>query len=60
MKIELELTVEQQFKLKVYTEQMKLVSVEESRILLVEMLRQNMIKDNVIKSLLNSNQNPNE
>jgi hypothetical protein len=53
MKTELELTLEQHFKLKLYTEQIKLISVEESRILLVEMMRQNMIKDNVIKDLLN-------
>ena len=54
MKTELELTLEQQFKLKVYIERIKLISLEESHILLVEMMRQNMIKDNVIKDLLNS------
>ncbi|MEG3843850.1 NblA/ycf18 family protein [Microcoleus sp. herbarium14] len=54
MKIEIHLTFEQQFKLKVYQEQIKLISVEESRILLAEMMRQNMIKDNVIKNLLNN------
>ncbi|MEG4802069.1 NblA/ycf18 family protein [Microcoleus sp. ARI1-B5] len=52
MNISLELTMEQQFKLKVYIEQTKLLSSEEARILLVEMMRQNMIKDNVIKNLL--------
>lgn len=57
MKTDLELTLEQQFKLKVYREQIKLISLEESRILLGEMMRQNMIKDNVIKDLL---RNPNE
>jgi len=54
MKTELELTLEQQFKLKVYIERIKLISLEESHILLAEMMRQNMIKDNVIKDLLNS------
>ncbi|MGB7709287.1 MAG: NblA/ycf18 family protein [Microcoleus sp.] len=53
MKIGTELTLEQEFKLKVYVEQSKLLSPEESRILLVEVMRQNMIKDNVIKNLLN-------
>lgn len=57
MKTELELTLEQQFKLKIYVERIKLISLEESRILLAEMMRQNMIKDNVIKELL---KNPNE
>ena len=56
MKTELELTLEQQFKLKVYIERIRLISLEESRILLVEVMRQNMIKDNVIKDLL-KNQN---
>lgn len=54
MKTELELTLEQQFKLKVYIERIKLISLEESHILLADMMRQNMIKDNVIKDLLNS------
>ena len=54
MKTELELTLEQQFKLKVYIERIKLISLEESHILLAEMMRQNMIKDNVIKDLLNN------
>jgi hypothetical protein len=53
MKFETELTLEQQFKLKVYVEQSKLLSPEEYRIMLVEIVRQNMIKDNVIKDLLN-------
>jgi hypothetical protein len=53
MKTELELTLEQEFKFKVYVERIKQISVEESRILLAEIMRQNMIKDNVIKDLLN-------
>lgn len=56
MKLELNLTFEQQFKLKVYQEQIKLISLEESRILLIEMMRQNMIKDNVIKDLLRTHE----
>ncbi|MGB8690841.1 MAG: NblA/ycf18 family protein [Microcoleus sp.] len=54
MKFGTELTLEQQFKLKVCVEQSKSLSPEECRILLVEVMRQNMIKDNVIKDLLNS------
>ncbi len=57
METETSLTVEQQFKLKVYANQTQSFSVEESRILLVEMMRQNMIKDNEIKNLLNPNPN---
>ncbi|MEG3978882.1 NblA/ycf18 family protein [Microcoleus sp. herbarium8] len=53
MKTELELTLEQQFKLKVYIERIRLISLEESRVLLAEIMCQNMIKDNVIKDLLN-------
>jgi Phycobilisome degradation protein nblA len=52
MKIEIDLTIEQQFKLKIYTEQTKSLPPEQTRILLVEIMRQNMIKDNVIKSWL--------
>lgn len=52
MKFQTELTLEQQFKLKVYFEQSKLLSQEECRIMLVEIMRQNMIKDNIIKNLL--------
>lgn len=52
MKIRTELTLEQQFQLKICVDQSKLLSPEEVRILLVEMMRQNMIKDNVIKDLL--------
>ncbi|MEG3843941.1 NblA/ycf18 family protein [Microcoleus sp. herbarium14] len=57
MKTELELTLEQQFKLKVYIERIRLISLQEAHILLAELMRQNMIKDNVIKDLL---KNPNE
>jgi hypothetical protein len=52
MKTEAQLTVEQEFKLKVYATQTQSLSAEEARILLVEMMRQNMVKDNVIKNFL--------
>jgi hypothetical protein len=60
MKIEIDLTLEQQFQLKVYADQTKSLSAVEMQLLLIEMMRQNTIKDNVIKSLLNPNPNPNE
>jgi hypothetical protein len=53
MKTEAKLTVEQELKLKVYASQTLSLSAEESRLLLVEMKRQNIAKDNVIKHLLN-------
>lgn len=54
-----ELTIEQQFKLKVYAAQTQSLSAEEAQILLIEMMRRNRIKDNVIRHLLNP-QKPNE
>ena len=39
MKTELELTLEQQFKLKVYVERIRLISAVEAHILLAEMRR---------------------
>nr|AHF23517.1 NblA [uncultured Phormidium sp.] len=56
MKIELNLTLEQPFKLTVFLEESKSLSEKEMRILLVEIVRQNMVKDNAIKHLL---KNPN-
>lgn len=52
-KLSTELTVEQQFKLKVYSDETQSLSAEEAQILLIEMVRRNMIKDNVIKYLIN-------
>lgn len=52
MKTESELTVEQQFKLKVCAEESKSLSLKQCRALLVEAMAQNMIKDNIIKDLL--------
>jgi len=47
-----ELTIEQQFKLKVYADETQSLSAEEAQILLIQMVRQNMIKDNVIRHLI--------
>ncbi|MEG4959865.1 MULTISPECIES: NblA/ycf18 family protein [unclassified Microcoleus] len=52
-KLSTELTVEQQFELKVYSDKTQSLSAEEAQILLIEMVRRNMIKDNVIKHLIN-------
>ncbi|MEG5170804.1 phycobilisome degradation protein nblA [Microcoleus sp. B3-D7] len=48
----IKITTEQDFRLKVFSDEVKELSAVESHILLTEMMRQNMIKDNVIKGLL--------
>ena len=48
---QLKLTCEQEFRLQVYTQQMKVISLEAQR-LLIELMRQSMVKDNIIKDLL--------
>ncbi|MEG4533406.1 NblA/ycf18 family protein [Microcoleus sp. D2_18a_D3] len=53
----IELTLEQQLRLRIYTSQAQSLSVEEARVLLVEMMRQNMIKDNTIRNLLGTQKN---
>jgi hypothetical protein len=45
------LSLEQKFNLKVYEEQVKGLSQEQAQEFLLEVLRQLMIKDNVIKHL---------
>jgi len=52
MKHVLSLTLEQEFKLALSTKQSKSLSPEQLRTFLVELMRQNMIKDNIIKDLL--------
>ncbi len=49
-----QLTTEQQFKLQVLNNQIKGLSKEQSQEYLLELFRQMMIKDNLIKSLLKS------
>lgn len=53
----IDLTIEQQFRLKMYVFQAQSLSVEEARVLLVEMMRQNTIKDNTIRNLLGIQKN---
>ncbi len=52
MDIPMELNLEQKFNLKLYEEQVKGLNQEESQKLLLEVLRQLMVKDNMIKHLL--------
>ncbi len=45
----MQLSLEQQFKLKILSEQVKSLSKEEAQDYLIEVLRQGMIKDNILK-----------
>ncbi|MCU0517880.1 MAG: NblA/ycf18 family protein [Oscillatoria sp. Prado101] len=46
------LTLEQQFKLQILREQVKTLSREQAQEYLLEVLRQNMVKDNLFKQML--------
>lgn len=52
MDFPMELSLEQQFKLKMYKEQVKDLTLEQSQEFLVEVLRQLMVKENLIKHLV--------
>lgn len=52
MDIPMELSLEQKFNLKMYEDQVKGLSQEESQQFLLEVLRQLMVKENMIKHLL--------
>ena len=52
MNLPLELSMEQQFNLKMYEGQIKDLSSEQAQNFLLEVMRQLMIKENVIKHLL--------
>ena len=52
MNIKPELSLEQRFNLKVYEEQVKRMDQDEAQSCLLEVLRQLMVKENVIKQLL--------
>ncbi|MFM7425171.1 MAG: NblA/ycf18 family protein [Elainella sp.] len=52
MDLPMELSLEQQFNLKVYEDQVQELSHEEVQQFLLEVLRQLMIKDNILKHLL--------
>ena len=46
------LSLEQEFKLKVYREQVKELTLEQSQEYLLEIMRQLMVKENLIKHLV--------
>lgn len=52
MDLPLTLTIEQEFNLKIYTEQAQRLTAAEAQDLLVELMRQMMIKDNVVRHLM--------
>jgi hypothetical protein len=52
MDIPLTLTIEQEFNLKVYEDQVHSLSPDQAKEYLLEVMRQLMIKDNVIRHLL--------
>jgi hypothetical protein len=52
MNLPLELSMEQQFHLKMYEGQVKDLSSEQAQNFLLEVMRQLMIKENVIKHLM--------
>ena len=52
MEIPMELSLEQQFMLNVYKQQVKELSQEQAQAYLLEVLRQMMVKENMVKHLL--------
>ena len=52
MNLPAQLTLEQQFKLKVLQEQVATLSKEQAQEYLLEMFRQMMVKDNLVKHLM--------
>ncbi|MDZ8027157.1 MAG: NblA/ycf18 family protein [Nostoc sp. SerVER01] len=52
MEFPIELTLEQQFRLQNLREQVKNLSQEQAQEFLLEVLRQMMVKDNLVKHLL--------
>lgn len=53
--IPLGLTMEQQFNLRMYEEQVRSLSAEEAQGFLLELMRQLMIKNNVVAHLMKEN-----
>lgn len=47
-----ELTLEQEFKLQLLQQQVKALSLEQAQAYVVEVMRQMMVKDNLVKHLL--------
>ncbi len=57
MNLPLELSMEQQFNLRMYEGQVKDLSSEQAQDFLLEVMRQLMIKENVIKHLMKGSMN---
>jgi hypothetical protein len=49
------LSMEQEFKLKVLREQVKSLNLEQAQDYIVELLRQIMVKDNLVKQMIRDN-----
>jgi Phycobilisome degradation protein nblA len=49
-----DLSVEQEFNLRVYQEQVKNLTLQEAQEFLLEVLRQSMVKENLFKQLIKS------
>ncbi len=52
MDLPMDLSLEQRFNLKLYEEQVKSLSQEESQQFLLELMRQLMVKDNILKHFM--------
>jgi hypothetical protein len=52
MDLSIQLSLEQEFNLQVYREQVQRLSQEQAQECLLEVIRQLMVKDNIIKNLL--------
>jgi Phycobilisome degradation protein nblA len=52
MDLPMTLSLEQQFNLKVYEEQVRTMSAEQSQTFLLEVMRQLMVKENIVKHLM--------
>ena len=55
--LNLDLSLEQQFKMKLFEESIAAMNSEEARSLLLEASKLLMVKDNIIKSLMKNNPN---
>jgi hypothetical protein len=55
MKAATELSFEQEFNLRVYTEQVKNLNLLEAQEFLLEVLRQSMVKENLFKQIIKGN-----
>jgi uncharacterized protein YaaW (UPF0174 family) len=52
MDLPMTLSLEQQFNLKIYEEQVRNMSAEQSQTFLIEVMRQLMVKENIVKHLM--------